>query len=599
MRRGTHLTYLLVYTGNPNPNPNPNPSLILGLHRIAGAKADDIKEALDNTLDFYDCAHKLAAVGVDGCSVMTGVRNGVVQKIRDKISHIIGIHCMAHRLALATKHSANENPYMRNRFFPGMEKLVFYYCHSTQRVNSLQRCQEQSGVRPLRILGFNKTRWLSRGNTTNTIVARVPEILDDLVLGIARGGETKTCASGLYKRFRERSFLSTLCMFADIIMVIDRLCRILQLKDANLEMIDKVNACIESLEDLVENDGLHLTLLPQLISKVSKKHEIIEPRASRLGSGVPQHDTTRKAYIRSLVNNLKSRFPNNDVLVAFKTLFIPSNYINMPEDDLKVHGNKELNTLLAHYSEVDIESVLIDYSSGDEDETPRLIKSSLVDFKQTKSEWGVVKRLIHKEANKLYTEKRAKLAKFLQTPPEPSRSDDDNSESENDSGDEQEYDINLEDDTPFETLRKAKLADKLAKKKAPSTHVTLYELVAAVLNDQTWTCFPGICTMMSIAVLIPMVTVHCERGFSCMKRIKTRLRNRMADSMLSNLMNIKLEGPDLEDDEDLPLRAFIHWLQQKNRRLFTQNNFPSTVASTARTVTTDVDGETYQIVEFY
>ena len=45
----------------------------------------------------------LVACGTDGASVMTGVRNGVVAKLREDIPWpwLLGVHCVAHKLELA------------------------------------------------------------------------------------------------------------------------------------------------------------------------------------------------------------------------------------------------------------------------------------------------------------------------------------------------------------------------------------------------------------------------------------------------------------------------------------------------------------------
>jgi hypothetical protein len=44
-------------------------------------------------------SQKLVAVGCDGASVMLGVKNGVVQKLREYTNNpnVFSIHCSAHR----------------------------------------------------------------------------------------------------------------------------------------------------------------------------------------------------------------------------------------------------------------------------------------------------------------------------------------------------------------------------------------------------------------------------------------------------------------------------------------------------------------------
>ena len=46
----------------------------------------------------------------DGASVMTGVTNGVGVRLRRDITALVGIHCVAHRLALATNTAKDDSP---------------------------------------------------------------------------------------------------------------------------------------------------------------------------------------------------------------------------------------------------------------------------------------------------------------------------------------------------------------------------------------------------------------------------------------------------------------------------------------------------------
>ena len=62
-----------------------------------------------------------------------------------------------------------------------------------------------------------------------------------------------------------------------------------------------------------------------------------------------------------------------------------------------------------------------------------------------------------------------------------------------------------------------------------------------------------------------MFSADCERGFSALKRIKTRLRNRLSNRILNNLLMISIEGPELKDF-DFEKAADV-WGAQRNRRI--------------------------------
>ena len=76
---------------------------------------------------------------------------------------------------------------------------------------------------------------------------------------------------------------------------------------------------------------------------------------------------------------------------------------------------------------------------------------------------------------------------------------------------------------------------------------------------------PGLSTLAKICMTIPVGTASVERSFSQMKMIKTRLRNRLGENNLSNLMKIAIESPESLADEDL--EQIIGVWNEKPRRL--------------------------------
>ena len=70
----------------------------------------------------------------------------------------------------------------------------------------------------------------------------------------------------------------------------------------------------------------------------------------------------------------------------------------------------------------------------------------------------------------------------------------------------------------------------------------------------------------SIALTLPVTNADSERGFSCMNRVKTILRNRLTVSSLDILLRISMEGPERTNfDFD---RAVTLWSSKRHRRIF-------------------------------
>ena len=76
---------------------------------------------------------------------------------------------------------------------------------------------------------------------------------------------------------------------------------------------------------------------------------------------------------------------------------------------------------------------------------------------------------------------------------------------------------------------------------------------------------PGLSTLAKICMTIPVGTASVERSFSQIKMIKTRLRNRLGEDNLSNLMKIAIESPESLADKDL--EQIIDVWNEKPRRL--------------------------------
>ena len=77
------------------------------------------------------------------------------------------------------------------------------------------------------------------------------------------------------------------------------------------------------------------------------------------------------------------------------------------------------------------------------------------------------------------------------------------------------------------------------------------QLKELLTNDMLIALFPSLHKLATICLSIPISTASVERSFSDMKLIKNRLRNRLTELSLSNLMKIVIESPEKLTDSDL------------------------------------------------
>ena len=76
--------------------------------------AETIEAALVKYCDDRSISlRKVMGFGSDGAAVMTGKHSGVATRLKVHNPHMVSIHCIAHRLALAAAHSADAVPYLK------------------------------------------------------------------------------------------------------------------------------------------------------------------------------------------------------------------------------------------------------------------------------------------------------------------------------------------------------------------------------------------------------------------------------------------------------------------------------------------------------
>jgi hypothetical protein len=88
----------------------------LSVNELKGFTSDDIFSSLmsviDNNFFFFFEISKLIGFASDGAAVMTGAKKGVSTLIKGKNPLTLSIHCLAHRLPLASEKACKQIPYM-------------------------------------------------------------------------------------------------------------------------------------------------------------------------------------------------------------------------------------------------------------------------------------------------------------------------------------------------------------------------------------------------------------------------------------------------------------------------------------------------------
>ena len=82
--------------------------------------------------------------------------------------------------------------------------------------------------------------------------------------------------------------------------------------------------------------------------------ELTERVGRRIAGARVPFEQTRKQYLQSLIDNLRRRFPNVELLEAFGSIFDPKTLVSLPHDTLietlNAFGLPGLTYLFKHYS---------------------------------------------------------------------------------------------------------------------------------------------------------------------------------------------------------------------------------------------------------
>ena len=113
---------------------------------LADGKAQTIVGSITTYLASVDLSvDNMSSFGSDGASVMTGRHAGVAALLRSKNTQMIAVHCICHRLALASAQASYEVKYpkqIKNHLF----SLWNYFHHSSVRSRNVSETRWIIGI---------------------------------------------------------------------------------------------------------------------------------------------------------------------------------------------------------------------------------------------------------------------------------------------------------------------------------------------------------------------------------------------------------------------------------------------------------------------
>ena len=360
-------------------------SRFLSLIELPGGTAPEIVDVVLKVFTSRRISlEKLCGIATDGASVMIGCRTGVTTQIKGRNPFILSIHCIAHRLALASGQAADAVPYIKE-YQLYVNNIYRYFHYSTKHAAKLKEIQSVLQSAERKFHQVFHTRWLSFEGAVDAIAVSI----DPLFTLLIEDSASDPTAKGILKFVTTFSFLATTYLLADILPVLARLSKRFQRSQVDFTTVtDGVSVTMATLSAFKTTPGPKLTDFLNKVPAPSPTSQSFYYHGHCISDSKKQHDdfaSNRRNLINKINDNLKSRFPDGGLIGSFAVL----DPQNLPlSTDIPSYGNSEIETLSEHYG------VPKNTDNGVELEP-------LLNGTELKEEWVIFKQLMSKNFSNL------------------------------------------------------------------------------------------------------------------------------------------------------------------------------------------------------
>ena len=362
-------------------------SRFLGLIELPGGTVPQIVDVILKVFTSRGISlEKLCGVATDGANVMVGCRTGVTTQLKGKNPFVLSIHCIAHRLVLASGQAADAVPYVK-QYQLYVNNIYRYFHYSTKNASKLKEIQSVLQSAERKFHQVFHTQWLSFEGAVEAIVASI----DPLFTVLIEDSTSDPTAKGILKFVTTFSFLATTYLLADILPILAKLSKRFQRSQVDFTTVtDGVSVTVATLSAFKTAPGPKLTEFLSEIPAPSPISQSFYYQGHCISDSKKQHDdfvnnqsNLIDKIIDKIIDNLKSRFPDGGIIGSF-TILDPQ---NLPSpSDLPSYGSSEINTLSVHYG-------------GSKNTDSDVELEPLLYGQELKEEWIIFKQLMSKNFN--------------------------------------------------------------------------------------------------------------------------------------------------------------------------------------------------------
>ena len=317
---------------------------------ISEVKQCDAEGLTWHILEYLDQKHvdisRVAGLGSDGASVMTGKHNGVGAILKRSNPFMLAMHCVAHKLALASENAASAVPYC-NHHRSTLKGLYNFFHTSPKNYSALKDMMDILNDQEVHIQQIHTVRWLTIHRAVEAIRKCFPSLL--ATLSTIATTENDPVAEGLYKAIRAYKFIVFTHFLCDILGDLTYLSCFFQ-RD-NLDF-SQVQSAIEGTIDLIKEryvdcDELGGVNLKEILQEIENSLIFEDHTVLRKKSDDQECFSSIRAFASAVIHNLEDRFPNLPVWSSFK-IFDPLSYPSKAIQ-LRGFGEENVDILMDHF----------------------------------------------------------------------------------------------------------------------------------------------------------------------------------------------------------------------------------------------------------
>ena len=508
--------------------------------------AEGLSKVMLDTLECFDVkpetsSHKLIGQSYDGASTMSGNLNGVQKRIRDRFPYAYYTHCVAHRMALCAKQSANKIQSVSD-FFDTTDKIIKFFRSSAKRTRNLGQNLPKPG----------DTRWLSRDSAISVIDTSYEEIGNALFFvanNTEENGKTRKKAKKLIPAIQNIQFIFLLKVYRKIFEHCSPI--VLLTQKPTFDVVQLKSMLSDFLTVINKFD------LSQIWRESLSFNPVFPIIAERVGwRGIDeQNDGSEEMWKTSLFatgmelvaefsSQICWRFENIEMF-KWVELVHPSKFTVR-----KISSSQEqremIETVKELYPFIVADTVAIENN---------------LNVLYHCSEISLLLQQVVRERDELAA-KRRKEQYHTQ---------------EQDAVDQEmetfgvvqsgcNAEVAVEEADPFEVS----FGTEIELENLTTGSAGLQDLLNVIRIAELQDALPHVVLLLELAITVPLTSVHCERVFSRMKRVVSTTRSRMMQSRKTHLVLLQVEHHLLRylaSKSDFHSKVLMRF-KMKNRRRF-------------------------------